>query len=127
MTYRLLADVLVAFHLAFILFVAIGAALAFRWPRIVWAHVPCALWGAWVELAGWICPLTPLELELRRKAGLQGYAGGFIENYVLPVVYPDTLTRTMQVAFGLGVLGVNGVLYWALWKGGRLFRRRARL
>ncbi|HSF03414.1 MAG TPA: DUF2784 domain-containing protein, partial [Solirubrobacterales bacterium] len=82
MGYRAAADALVAFHLGFILFVMLGALLAFRWPRVAWLHLPCAVWGAWVELAGWVCPLTPLEVELRRKAGLEGYRGGFIENYV---------------------------------------------
>ncbi|HJS59608.1 MAG TPA: DUF2784 domain-containing protein [Vicinamibacteria bacterium] len=127
MGYRVLADAVVALHLAFILFVLLGAALAFRWPRIVWLHLPCAAWGAWVELAGWICPLTPLEIELRRTAGLEGYSGGFIENYVIPVVYPEALTRTLQVIIGAAVLALNAVLYGALWRSRRLFGARARL
>ena len=127
MGYRVLADAVVAFHLAFILFVLLGVALAFRWPRIVWLHLPCAAWGAWVELAGWICPLTPLEIELRRNAGLEGYSGGFIENYVIPVVYPEALTRALQVIIGVAVLAMNALLYWALWRSGRLFGTRPRL
>jgi Protein of Unknown function (DUF2784) len=125
--YRVLADAVVALHLAFILFVALGASLTFRWPRIVWLHVPCAAWGAWVELAGWICPLTPLEIELRRNAGLEGYSGGFIENYVIPVVYPEALTRALQVIIGAAVLTMNALLYRALWRSGRLFGTRPRL
>jgi len=125
--YRVLADAVVALHLAFILFVALGASLAFRRPRIVWLHVPCAAWGAWVELAGWICPLTPLEIELRRNAGLEGYSGGFIENYVIPVVYPEALTRALQVIIGAAVLMMNALLYLALWRSGRLFGTRPRL
>ena len=127
MGYRVLADAVVALHLAFILFVALGASLAFRRPRIVWLHVPCAAWGAWVELAGWICPLTPLEIELRRNAGLEGYSGGFIENYVIPVVYPEALTRALQVIIGAAVLMMNALLYLALWRSGRLFGTRPRL
>jgi uncharacterized membrane protein YedE/YeeE len=127
MGYRALADFVVAFHLAFILFVVLGAVLAFRWPRSVWLHLPCAAWGAWVELAGWVCPLTPLEVELRRKAGLEGYSGGFVENYVLPVVYPEALTRSLQIGIGVAVLTSNALLYWVLWRRGRLFGRRARL
>ena len=116
-----------AAHLGFILFVTFGAALAFRWPRVVWVHLPCVAWGVWVELAGWICPLTPLEMELRRKAGFQGYTGGFIENYVVPVVYPDALTRTIQVGLGIAALAFNVFLYWRLWRRRRLFRNRVRL
>ena len=127
MGYRVLADAVVAFHLAFILFVLLGAALAFRWPRMVWLHLPCAAWGAWVELVGWICPLTPLEIELRRNAGLEGYSGGFIENYVIPVVYPEALNRTLQVVIGAAVLALNALLYRALWRSGRLFGARVRL
>ena len=124
---RVLADALVAFHLAFIVFVMLGALPAFRWPRVVWVHLPCVAWGVFVELAGWICPLTPLEVELRRKAGLQGYTGGFIENYVIPVVYPDALTRALQVGLGFAALALNVFLYWKLWRRSRLFRDRARL
>ncbi len=127
MGYRAVADALVAFHLGFILFVMLGALLAFRWPRVVWLHLPCAVWGTWVELAGWVCPLTPLEVELRQKAGLEGYSGGFIENYVIPVVYPDALTRAAQLVLGIAALAVNAFLYWRLWRRSRLFGARARL
>lgn len=122
MGYRAVADALVAFHLGFILFVMLGALLAFRWPRVVWLHLPCAIWGAWVELAGWVCPLTPLEVELRRKAGLEGYSGGFIENYVTPVVYPEALTRAGQLVLGIAVLVLNAFLYWRLWRRRPTFR-----
>lgn len=122
MGYRAVADALVAFHLGFILFVMLGALLAFRWPRVVWLHLPCAIWGAWVELAGWVCPLTPLEVELRRKGGLEGYSGGFIENYITPVVYPEALTRAGQLVLGIAVLVLNAFLYWRLWRRRPTFR-----
>lgn len=105
-----------ALHLAFILFVSFGALAVLRWPRLAWVHVPCALWGTWVELAGRICPLTPLENACRAKAGLGGYPGGFIENYVIPVVYPENLTRTIQIGAGLLALGINLGAYWFLWR-----------
>jgi Protein of Unknown function (DUF2784) len=120
LAYRLLADALVLAHLAFIVFVLCGALLALRWPRVLWLHLPCAAWGVLVELAGWVCPLTPLENELRLEAGLSGYAGGFIEHYVIPAIYPDALTRPLQAAAGAFALAVNLVAY------GLLLRRRAR-
>ena len=121
MGYRIAADLVVALHFAFITFVILGGFVAWRWPRVAWLHVPIALWGALIEFAGWICPLTPLENALRRSAGDAGYAGGFIEHYVIPVVYPAGLTPAFQVALGVGVLAVNGIAYGVL-----LSRRRKR-
>ena len=121
MGYRIAADLVVALHFAFITFVILGGFVAWRWPRVAWLHVPIALWGALIEFAGWICPLTPLENALRRSAGDAGYTGGFIEHYVIPVVYPAGLTPAIQVALGVGVLLVNGMAYGVL-----LSRRRRR-
>lgn len=109
--YRLLGDLIVVLHLAFVVFVVTGALLVLRRPRIVWIHVPAVLWGALVEFAGWICPLTPLENYFRELAGHTAYRGDFIDQYVVPLVYPDDLSRTMQVTFGLIVLIVNGFIY----------------
>lgn len=115
MLYRIAADAVLVVHLAFVFFVAGGALLAVRWPRSAYLHLPCAAWGAVVTLAGWICPLTPLEIRLRRAAGEEGYAGGFIEHYLLPVIYPAGLTREMQIGLGVAVVGVNVLLYaWLL-------------
>ena len=108
------ADALVILHAAFVLFVVAGGALVWRWPRLAWLHVPAALWGAAVELFGWICPLTPLENELRVRAGAEGYRGGFVEYYLLPVLYPEGLTRTAQLVLGGIVLALNVALYTAL-------------
>ena len=119
MVFRSLADLLVGLHFLFVLFVVGGGFLTWRWPRVAWAHVPVALWGALIELAGWICPLTPLENDLRRAAGDAGYAGGFIEHHVIPVVYPAGLTREIQLALGLAVIMINAVAY-----GGLVWRRR---
>ena len=115
MTYALLADAVVALHVAFILFVVAGALMVARWPRLAWLHLPCVAWGSVVELCGWICPLTPLEVRLRRLAGDTGYAGGFLERYIEPLLYPDALTREVQVALGVGAALLNLALYaWLL-------------
>jgi hypothetical protein len=111
MSYRLLADLLVALHLAFVVFVVLGGLLVLRWPRLAWAHLPAAAWGAWIEAAGWICPLTPLENDLRRAAGQSGYPGGFIEHYILPVLYPPGLTREAQLVLAAIVVAINVIAY----------------
>ena len=95
MIFSLLADAVLVAHGTFVLFVVLGGLLVLRWQRAAWVHVPCALWGAWVEFAGWICPLTPLEVDLRMRAGGAGYTGGFIERYVTSAIYPQGLTRAI--------------------------------
>ena len=95
MLLSLLADLVLVVHATFILFVVLGGLLLLWQPRIAWVHIPCAIWGAWVELAGWICPLTPLEVDLRTRAGEIGYEGGFIERYVTAALYPQGLTLSL--------------------------------
>lgn len=114
MLHEIAADLIVLLHFAFILFVVLGGFFALKWRRLAWLHVPAAAWGALIELTGWICPLTPLENLLRQAGGAQGYASGFIEHYILPLIYPDELTREIQLALGLGVLVLNGLVY-AVW------------
>lgn len=115
MSYGLLADAVLVVHGLYIVFVVAGALLALRWSWVLWLHAPAALWGAWVELGGRICPLTSLENRFRRLAGNAGYEGGFIDTYLLPLIYPGELTREVQIALGLFVLVVNAVLYtWVL-------------
>ena len=111
MHYGLLADLTVLLHAAFILFAVFGGLLAVRWPRIAWLHLPAVAWAAFIEFSGRICPLTPLENHYRELAGESGYTGGFIEHYILPVIYPAGLTRNIQLGLGLGVLVVNIVAY----------------
>jgi hypothetical protein len=123
--FGLLADITVVLHLGFVLFVVAGGLLVLRWRRLAWVHVPCALWGALIELAGWVCPLTPLELWLRARAGEAGYGGGFVEHYVLPVLYPGALTRGVQVALGVAVLAVNAAVYGWIWHRARWTDRGA--
>ena len=120
MSYRLLADLLVVLHLAYVLFVMLGGLLVFRWPRLAWLHVPAAAWGVLIELEGWICPLTPWENRLRELGGEAGYGGGFVEHYILPALYPADLTRGTQYILATLAFGVNAAIY------GILVRRRAR-
>lgn len=108
----LTADFLVLVHLGFMAFVLLGGRLIRRWPKAAFLHIPCALWGAAVELGGWWCPLTDLELHFRQLAGEAGYGGGFIDHYVTPLVYPPGLSRGLQVFLGGVVLVVNFFLYW---------------
>ena len=115
MFYSLLADVVVLGHFLFVLFAVLGGFLALKWPGWAWIHIPAAVWAALIEFAGWICPLTPLENLLREKGGASGYSSGFIEHYLLPVLYPDGLTRSWQIVFGCIVLGINLAVYcWVL-------------
>lgn len=113
MLFRGLADTVLVVHLAFVLFVVLGGLAALRWPRVAWVHVPVALYGAAIEFIGFICPLTPLEVWLRRRGGEAGYEGGFIEHYVTAAIYPSGLTREVQVALGATVLVLNAVVYTA--------------
>jgi len=111
MLYRLLADAVLLFHLAFILFVVLGAFLVWRFPRLIWLHLPAVAWAALIEIIGFVCPLTPLENHLRRLSGETGYQGGFIEHYLLPIIYPHGLTHGVQIGLGIAVIAINVVAY----------------
>jgi len=124
MLFRLLADATVVLHLAFVVFVLLGGVLVLRWPRVAWVHLPSAAWGAWIEFAGWVCPLTPLENWLRQQGGGPAYTASFVEHYVVPVLYPAALTRDLQWRFGGVVLLVNAVVYATVLR--RRGRRQAR-
>ncbi|HEX7337264.1 MAG TPA: DUF2784 domain-containing protein [Gemmatimonadales bacterium] len=113
--YSFLADAVVGLHFLFVLYVILGGLLALRWPRLAYLHIPAAVWGAAIEFGGWICPLTPLEQSLRRQAGGGTYAGGFIEHYILPVLYPSALTRDIQLVLGFLVITLNVIVYWYVW------------
>src|SRR5207247_7351449 len=100
MLYRVLADVVVLLHTAFVVFVVVGGFLVWRWRWVVWAHVPCPLWGIAIEYGGWVCPLTRLENALRARGGLEGYRGGFVESYVMPLLNEHGLAGQEQETTG---------------------------
>lgn len=114
--YPLLADLVLIVHLAFVVFVLWGGLLMLKWRWIAWLHLPAAVWGAVVEFTGWICPLTPLENWLREQGGKTSYRSDFIAQYLLPVLYPEDLTRNVQFLLGTGVVVLNAVVYWWLWQ-----------
>ena len=115
MMYSLLADLVLIVHLAFVLFVLCGGLFVLRWRWIAWLHLPAAIWGAVVEFTGWICPLTPLENWLRVRGDSTGYAGDFLSYYLLALLYPEGLSRPIQLLLGILVIAVNlGVYGWIL-------------
>lgn len=126
MTYKFAAEFVVLVHCAFVAFVVLGAVLVTRWPRVAWLHLPAVLWGALSEFLGVICPLTPLEQFLWQRAGLAGYSGGFVEHYVVALLYPAGLTRSIRVVLGTGVIVLNATLYGWLALRRRTSRHRSR-
>lgn len=120
MLFSVAADLVASLHFAFVVFVLLGGLLVVRWPRWAWLHLPAVAWGVSIEFMGWLCPLTPLENRLRNEAGLAGYEGGFVEHYLLPVLYPESLTRSVQIVLGLLALLINVGLY------GWMLRKRSR-
>lgn len=125
MGWRLAADVVVAVHLAFVVFVAAGGLLALRWPRIVVLHLPVALYGVVIELVGFTCPLTPLEKVLRRRAGATGYDGGFVEHYIVPILYPGEFTTGVKIMLAALIVVSNVIIYSIVWRRQRTSGRRA--
>jgi hypothetical protein len=118
--FRFAANTVLLTHGLFVVFVVVGGFLAWRWRWLAWAHVPAAVWGALIEFGGWICPLTPLENHFRQLAGGAGYEGGFMEHYLIPLLYPRGLTPAIQVGLGAFVVILNGFAYTVY------FRRRHR-
>ena len=115
MVYRFLADAVLLVHLGFILFVVFGALAVLRRPRLLPLHLAAAAWGFGIEVLGGVCPLTYLENRVRLLAGESGYSGGFIDRYLLPLIYPGEMTRGLQLGLAAGVLVINGLLYaWIL-------------
>lgn len=117
MAYRLLADLVVILHGVFVLFVVFGGLLVLRRRRWAWLHVPAFLWGAWIQFTGGICPLTPLENHFRTRGGLAVYRGDFLDRYLMPLLYPEYLTRELQIGLGLFVLLINAGIYAWFWRG----------
>jgi hypothetical protein len=114
LTAHVLATLVVAAHVAFIAFVVVGGLFALRWPKLLYLHAAAVIWAVYVEWAGAICPLTPLEKTLRAAAGLEAYAGDFVAEYVFPLLYPDGLTRRAQLLIGTAVIALNVCVYAVL-------------
>ena len=121
MAERILADLVLVVHLGFIVFAVAGGLLTLLWRYVPIVQIPAALWGVFVEASGGICPLTPLENSLRRAAGSSGYTGGFVEHYLVPIVYPDSLSPSVQLVLAGLVVVANGIVYAVVCR-----RRRAR-
>jgi len=117
----ILADALVIMHLLFVAFVMAGGFLLMRWPKLVWLHLPAAAWGAFIEFAGGVCPLTPLENHLRVLGGESAYSGDFVERYLLPILYPENLALPVQQVLGGVVVAVNLAAYALAY---RVWRRK---
>jgi hypothetical protein len=111
MIFQVLADLVVIVHFAFVIFVVAGGLIVFKWRKVILLHLPAAIWGALIEFAGWICPLTPLENWLRRKGGASDYSGDFVNHYIMPILYPSELTREVQVVLGVLVVVSNIAIY----------------
>ena len=117
MLYGIGADIALVLHLAFVLFVVAGALLVLRFPKLIWLHIPAAVWGIFVELSGRICPLTTLENHWLRAAGQDGYSESFIQHYLVPIIYPAGLTRESQFVIAVVVVLINGAAYgWLLFR-----------
>jgi hypothetical protein len=119
-TWRILADAVLVFHLAFVAFVVFGGLLVLRWPKLAWVHGPAVIWGIAVTSIGGVCPLTPLEKYFIARGGDDPYRGGFIAHYITSVLYPDGMTRATQVALSLLLLAFTVFVYWRVW---RYYRR----
>lgn len=121
-TALLLADAVLLIHLAFVLFVLFGGLLALKWRSTIWFHLPAAAWGTFIEFSGRICPLTPLENWLREQSGAAAYEGDFLGHYLRALLYPNDLTRPVQLMLGLFVIAMNTAIYLWLWRRNRLHR-----
>ncbi len=110
------ADLTVLIHFSFILFVIFGGFLAMKWRTVIWLHLPAAVWGTLIEFFGWTCPLTVLENQLRRDNNNGEYSTGFIEHYIIPLIYPEGLTPEIQVILGFAVIVLNLFIYTLVFK-----------
>ncbi|MDR9435332.1 MAG: DUF2784 domain-containing protein [Thiohalophilus sp.] len=109
--YLILAELTVLLHFLFVAFVTVGALLLLRWPKLIWLHLPALFWGIYIQFSGGYCPLTPLEKTFRQLADIETYEGGFINHYLIPIIYPPGLTHEMQIMIGIGLIVLNIVIY----------------
>ena len=125
MIYRLAADAVVIFHFCFVAFVVTGGLIVLRWRRVAWLHLPAVAWGVYVEFSGRLCPLTPLENSLREWGGRDTYQEGFVDHYIMPVLYPEGLTHELQIWIGCAIFLINAVCYSVFLYRYQAARRRA--
>jgi len=109
--YEIAANLILIIHFTFILFVVFGALLFFASVKVIFIHVPVLIWGSYIELTNSICPLTYLENWLLHKANLTTYSEGFIQNYLIPIVYPANLTKDLEIYLGIALIVVNMIIY----------------
>ncbi len=125
MAYQIAAELVLVLHLAFVVFCVVGGFVVLRWPRWAWLHLPCVVWAAVMNAAGWVCPLTPLEKWFLRRAGGTGYEGGFLDHYLVPMIYSQEALGQTGLSVAIGVALWNaGVYGWLLyrWRRGRSAR-----
>ena len=109
--YKIAADLILIIHFTFVLFVVFGALLIFVSIKIIFIHIPAVIWGSYIELTNSICPLTYLENWFLHKANLTTYSEGFIQNYLVPIVYPMNLTKDLQIYLGIALIVLNIIVY----------------
>ncbi len=111
-----LADFVVITHALFIVFVIFGGFIVLKWHKVMWLHIPCAIWGVLIEFFGWICPLTYLENYYRELGNSNYYESSFIQHYLIPIIYPPGLTTGVQILLGVIVIVINLVVYGIVWR-----------
>jgi len=116
MFYLFISDIVVLLHFGFVLYVIFGGFLLFKWPKSIWVHIPAVIWGSVVEIFNITCPLTILENLFRYKAGTGTYEADFIGEYILPILYPDGLTREIQLILGIAVIIGNSLIYYFVFR-----------
>ena len=122
MIYSFLTNSVIVIHFLFIFFVVFGGFFVFKWKKIKWIHVPVFIYGTLIEWFGWICPLTYLEVWLLGKTDMTGYGSGFIDHYIVPLIYPENLTQCHHIILGVFVLVLNFLIY-----GWMIYRKRSRI
>ncbi len=123
MGYRLASDAMMIAHLLYIIFVVVGGLAAFRARWVLWLHVPAVSWAIYVQYWGRLCPLTTWEQELRNRAGEAGYEEGFVDHYLMPLIYPGDIPAAMHLVLGTAVILINALIYGRLIAVARRSRR----
>lgn len=116
MSPRLLADLAVVLHGFYVLFVVFGALFVYRYPRLGWLHLPAVAWASWISTTAGVCPLTYFEHRMRVAAGNLVPEGTFVQRFLEPIIYPATLTPSIQILLGIGLAAINFVMYVLIWR-----------